>query len=201
MFVAAAFLLIAIAVVVRRHEVASPARPARIPLSYGLVRDIAAAANDGQVAVHDARLDEVLTHRTAHGRWRLALAHRRGEACWVLLDPFGRHDGACGSAHSVDAGPVIAYLQEERLPLRSATATIVVYGLVTSAVRSLDLTLSDCTQLPVSIRTRPLFWQFVSAHRNQLPGLPRGVLARLFDGRKVAIRFARPKPTETRCQA
>jgi hypothetical protein len=95
------------------------------------------------------------------GIWRLAYLETPRQLCLVLLVPRVTKEGSCGT-HAQFGGRTLVYTGETpsgKDPSRPSN--IVVYGLVPSAVTSLHLQLSDCSESSVSLRGRPLFWVLI----------------------------------------
>jgi hypothetical protein len=132
----------------------------------------------------------VLTRRVAEVPWRFAYLDRGDVACWVLVVPPITNDGACATPSQLSREHILVSgfaLPDRRKP--SEIAQVVVYGLVSSRVHSLELTLSDCSKLAVVLASRPMFWAFVSPKSTHESVVPSGYVVRLQDGRVLRGTF------------
>jgi hypothetical protein len=181
----------------RQHDRRASSRARRMPQSATVVRQIASEAKQSSPGSRSNL--QVLAHTARSGTWKLALARRLGLTCWVLVAPGGRHQGTCGPTPDVRARPFLVYVENEYRPGRSdAPSTAIVYGLISPAVTSVDLTLSDCTRIPLSLSARPLFWMFVPASRLNSNTYPvRVVFA--YKGRKASTRLSPEKTAHPTC--
>jgi hypothetical protein len=117
--------------------------------------------------------------------WRLAYAVQEDRVCWVLLVPRTSKEGTCGTRSEISQRPLLVYMgarADRRDPSR--WDGYAVYGLVSPAVRSIRVTLSDCSTLRVPLGTRPLYWVFVPARKLARGVLPNGFVAEV-GGRRV----------------
>jgi hypothetical protein len=161
--------------------------PARDPIVHSILASLAAEA---QRAPSNSRTwsngsIQVLNHVIAGDTWRFVNANRAGRTCWLLLVPQIGTQGSCGASRDVERRPLVIHggaRPNNREP--SGWDGYVVYGRVSSAVRSLRLTLTDCTTLDVQLGTRPAFWAFVPQEKLRRRALPNGFLLNL-PGRRI----------------
>jgi hypothetical protein len=176
------FALLAIAIVISSLVAASHIRTVRsgnVVSAAGpqrLERLLDRLTRDADLAPRHVRTGgrvRVLTEIVAGKPWRLAYGETRNEICWLLVVPQTVRDVTCGRAAEVQRRQLLIYAGarlDDEDPAR--VDGYVVYGWVAPTVQSLRLTLSDCSTLPVSLATRPLFWAFVSSRKLTEQALP-----------------------------
>jgi hypothetical protein len=158
------------------------------PLSHQLFDLVAKTAKraPGMTGLWSHGNVRVLTATRSGGLWRLAYGHTSRRRCVVLVLPNLLADGTCGNAKQVSPRPVLVYggsRPDPRHPRR--VGETVVYGMVSPAVRTLRLGLSDCSTTSLSLGARPLFLAFVEQAKLRRGASPTSLTATLSDGRTV----------------
>jgi hypothetical protein len=168
----------------------------------GMAAALAALGTAAQHVPKSSRLwsrgtTRVLSHAVGGDTWKLALSAATTRVCWLLLVPRTTNEGTCGRAADVRKRQLLIYMgaqPDARRP--SHWRGLVVYGVVSHAVRSLTVTLSDCSTLAVRLSARPLFWAFVPTQQLRQNAVPIGFVMQLLGGRQLRGRltaFATPR--------
>jgi hypothetical protein len=135
-----------------------PGGPGASP-SRGLIRALSAEARH---PIRSSAVGGIHLQRSYDGDvWRFAYFNRGRLACWVLVVPRRSSEGTCGTRAQLAARALEVYAVSRT----GRSGTTVVYGWLSPRVRKLSLRLSDCSDLRVSIRTRPIFWTFIPMTR------------------------------------
>jgi hypothetical protein len=133
------------------------------------------------------------------GTWNLAYSGRGGLLCFVLVVPRTSNQGTCGRPGQFRRQKIVVTTLARKA--QGGSTLFVVYGWTVRGVRQLELTLSDCTRLPVGLGSRPLFWRFIPASLLRRGIYPTGFVATLNGHEEMQGRLVtRDRPTgETLC--
>jgi hypothetical protein len=173
-----------------RHAPAASATPVRAPdpgMSAALAKlGLGAEQAPKSSSVWSRDRLRVLSRRVHGNTWRLALFDGRARLCWLLLVPRTTREGTCGRRSDVRKHQLLIYMGAQPDPRRPSTwLGFVVYGLVSTGVRSLAVTLSDCSALPVPLSSRPLYWAFLPQQKIGNKVAPIGFVLQLRSGRRI----------------
>jgi hypothetical protein len=109
-----------------------------------------------------------IRHSSPTGLWSLNATARGKWFCFALGVPHSTIQSTCATRSQINSEHILIHAGATGQRGRNADADVV-YGVVAPMVKSLTVSLSDCTRLHVSLNTRPLFWTFVPhakvAHR------------------------------------
>jgi hypothetical protein len=125
-------------------------------------------------------------HGLTRGRWRLLRGGTGDQVCLLLIVPRTTRQGTCTSREGLRRRALLVFTGQR--PSRGDPARpdrFVVYGFVSSAVRSLRVVLSDCSTIEVRLEGRPVFWSFVPPRSLANGIVASGYAARLNRGGRV----------------
>jgi hypothetical protein len=141
-----------------------------------LIEDLIRRAETG-ASRSRLRAMALATRNVYRQTWKLASARSGDLICLTLTVPGEVSEGSCTPTQVLAERIVVPQVGRRRFqPTTNRRDVVVVYGLVSAAVRSLRLGLSDCAQVGIEVRANGMFWKLVTQRGPRLPTVLEAVL-------------------------